>query len=78
MKTQMTLLELSNVLVSRGYPDLFDFDVESDILDIKNMKGSIADEMGENLVEFDIIELGDESYFEHKSHLDTIVSVDLS
>ena len=36
------------------------------------MRGRFADEAGDNVVKFDIIEL------RHKSHLDTIVSIDLN
>ena len=65
-----TLLELSNKLIEDGFPDLFDFSVEGDILDIENMSGSVADYSGDRVVEFKIVKLDKES-----GHLETIVSL---
>lgn len=77
MKTQMTLLELSNELVAIGFPDLFDYDVEQDILNIEEMSGSVADVEGDVIVYFDIVKLGEFDKEIYRSHLDTIIEVDL-
>lgn len=77
-KKQITLLELSNKLVELGYPDIFDFSVEGDILDTDKMKGSLADYSGEHIVEFDVVKIGDSfnDHFGFRDHTDTIVSID--
>jgi len=66
----ITLLELSNILVSKGYPNLFNFEVDGDILDIENMYGSISDLDGDNTIEFGILKIGDA-----ETHLDTTIII---
>ena len=73
MKTEMTLLELSETLAAAKFTDIFDGDVESDCLDLENMTGNWADREGNEIVEFDIVSIDKDS-----SHLETIISIDLS
>jgi len=54
---QMTLLELSNRLPAKNFEDIFNLDIESDILDIENSEGSIADFEGDEIIYFKIIKL---------------------
>jgi len=70
MKTQMTLLELSNILVGKGFADIFDAQID-ECLNIKEMKGSWADDEGEEIIYFNIIEIDEES-----GHLNTVISID--
>ncbi len=55
MKT--TLTNFSNIAMNAGFPDLFDFQVDGEILDLNSMTGSVSDETGDRVVEFKIIEL---------------------
>ena len=71
MKAQMTLLELSNILTSKGYPDIFDFQVDGNILNLEEMKGSLADVEGDETIYFEVIKIGDDK------HLDTIIEINL-
>jgi len=70
-RQQMTLSELSGILIQKGFADIFDGDVESDCLDIANMKGSWADREGNEIIYFDIIKI-DNKY----DHLETIIEVE--
>ena len=71
MKTRVTLLELSNILTEKGFADIFDGDIE-DCLNFETMTGDWADVEGNEIIDFDIIELSPET-----DHLNTIVEVDL-
>ena len=71
MKTQISLLELSNILVARGFSDIFDSQVEGECLNVEEMTGSWADPDGEEIIEFTIIELSPET-----DHLETIVEIE--
>jgi hypothetical protein len=55
--TKMTLYEFGRMAESAGFPDLFDFCVDGDILNIKNMTGSLADITGDRVLEFKIIKM---------------------
>ena len=70
MKEKMTLLELSNILTEKGFADIFDGDIE-DCLNFETMTGSWADVEGNEIIEFDIIELSPES-----DHLNTVVELE--
>lgn len=59
----MTLLELSNELVRIGLPDMFDFQIDGGIIDVENLRGSLADAEGNIVVEFKITELDEEDNF---------------
>jgi hypothetical protein len=59
----MILKDLSNELVSIGFPDMFDFQMDGEILDLENMKGSVADAEGDIVVEFNITKLDEEDDF---------------
>lgn len=74
MKEIVTLLEFSNIAVKAGYPDLFDFDVERDILNIDRMEGSLADYEGCKVICFRIVEIYDGA--ENNNHLDTLIVYD--
>jgi len=73
MKEQMTLSELSTILINKGFADIFDGDVESDCLNLEQMTGDWADREGEEIVYFDIIKVDKDS-----NHLNTIIEIDLS
>ena len=67
-----TLLELSNELIGRGFDDLFNYQVEGEILLLNKMVGSHGNE--NEIVEFKIIEIGtDTDSNGFLTHLDTIV-----
>ena len=68
MKRTMTLQELSTELLGKGFRDLFDFQVDGDILNTTEMVGSVADIAGDNIIEFSIIKLSPET-----GHLETII-----
>ncbi len=71
-KTKITLLELSKILLEAGFPDIYDFQVDGDILDLDTMTGSIADTEGNKVIEFKIIEIGNTENF-----LDTVIELDM-
>ena len=79
MKEKFTLLDLSNKLTQLGYPDIFNYALEDDILNLDNMTGSLADCEGNNIVEFEILEIGNsiDNNFGFRDHLDTVVALDL-
>lgn len=58
----MTLLDLSNELARFGFIDMYDFQIDENILDLENMEGSIVDDEGDIIVEFRITKLDDEDY----------------
>jgi len=67
-----TLLEMSNELIGRGFDDLFNYQVEGEILFLNKMVGSHGNE--NEIVEFKIIEIGtDTDSNGFLTHLDTIV-----
>lgn len=69
-----TLHELSKELIKAGYPDLFDFQVDGDILNLNHMIGYIADVSGARVFEFKIIKIGTNADQNgYITHLDTIV-----
>ena len=70
-KAQTTLLDFSNFLISAGFPDLFDFSVESDIFTSKTT-GSVADCEGNRVIEFTIIKKDGED------NLNTIIEYDIN
>ena len=73
---QTTIEEFSRIAIEAGLPDLFDFAVDRDILDIDEMKGSLADARGDKIVEFKIIKIGtDTDSYGDLTHLDTIIEV---
>ena len=71
-----TLLDLSNKLVEKNYPDLFDFNVVGDILNLDEMTGSVAGGEGDDVFEFKIIRIGTDNDCGYLTHLDTIVEYD--
>ena len=71
MKTQIKLVELSNILVARGFSDIFDSQVEGECLNTASMTGSWADPEGDEIIEFTIIEVSPET-----DHLETIVEIE--
>jgi hypothetical protein len=70
IKNEMTLSELSEVLINKGFADIFDGDVESDCLNIEKMSGEWADIDGNEIVYFDIIKIDKDS-----NHLNTVVKL---
>jgi hypothetical protein len=77
MRKQMTLCELSEILIKKNknkdekFDDIFDSDVESDCLIIPENRGNWANHDASEVVEFTIIKLDQES-----RHLKTIIEID--
>ena len=67
----MTLQELSELLIEKGFADIFDGQVDGDCLDLENMIGSWADRNGEEIIYFDILKVDEES-----GHLETIIALE--
>ena len=55
----MNLLDLSNVLVKEGFDDIFNYQIDGEILDLDNMSGSVSNIDGSKIVEFKILNIGD-------------------
>jgi hypothetical protein len=79
MRKQMTLCELSEVLINKNkekeeeeqFADIFNGDIESDCLIISENRGNWANLDASEVVEFTIIKLDQES-----RHLKTIIEID--
>lgn len=83
MTTRLNLVELSNILVEAGYPDLFNYSLDRDIIDLDTKIGSVCDLEADNIVYFDVIEfeLDEDGYLCNtleiivECDLDTIVNI---
>ena len=72
---QMTLLELSNILLDGGFPEIFESAVDSDCLHLETKTGSWANADATSIVYFDIIEVKHQNN-DDEDFLDTIIEVD--
>lgn len=54
---EMTLLKLSKILETAGFPDLFDSQVDGEIISSSAMTGSVLDGFGDRVVEFKVVKL---------------------
>jgi len=68
-----TLQDFSNAAISAGFLDLFDFSVDSEILDLDKMTGEIGDAEGDKVIKFKILEVGTDTDRYGLTHLDTII-----
>ena len=72
-ETKITLEEFSKIIEndSKYGFDIFDMQLDGDILNIEDMCGTVADREGENIIEFKIVSVDEDD------QLNTIISVNL-
>lgn len=58
MKT--TLSQFGRILEEADFPDLFDAQVDGEIIDTETMTGSVADSSGDRVIEFKVIEMNED------------------
>lgn len=72
---RMTLLDLSNLLLDEGFPEIFESAVDGECLDLETKTGSWANADATSIVSFDIIKVKHQNN-DDEDFLDTIIEVD--